>query len=139
MSRTLSIDEASATLGVRRKSLLNLSYADRKHGRDDRFVQENGELRVKSEAIGYNAIEHNTDIQKITTAYQHTLFAIAGHSDWEIACNVSKRTHQKPLGVYNNIKNFKFANPKRGQIVLDTLKEICSRNPLLFSYEELER
>lgn len=121
MREFMSLESACATYETPRKALQNLSYFDRRTGRDDRFCRQDGHLYVRQ---NYKC-PHFDDIAEL---YYRALEC--ADSEKEIAKFISRRTGKNINAVYFYFRNFKFKNPDFARIVAKLLEIFIRQNNL---------
>ena len=98
----LTLDQASKSYDITKKQLLNLYYADRDKGRTDRFMIEDGVVKVHEEYL----CPHRSDIEAL---YFVALESTNG-KEKTIARTIANRTGKDIETVYRYLRNFRFKN-----------------------------
>ncbi|QCD52488.1 hypothetical protein [Campylobacter sp. RM16192] len=128
MSREfISLNAVETYFETTKKDIQNLSYLDKKNGRQDRFIFKDGLLYVHS---NYKC----PHFEEISELYYKALEC--GASEKDIARFVAKRVGKSEHCVYHYFRNFKFKNPDFARIVGKLLK-IYIKQSSLFADEIL--
>lgn len=119
----VKLNDAALINEITKKQLQNLFYHDRDTGRTDRFVMEEGELKVHVDYLCPHRAEiENLYIQALETS----------SNEKEIARIIAKKTGKKVHNIYMYLRNFRFKNAKFAALVIDALKEYISHNNLFY-------
>ena len=121
----LTLDQASKSYDITKKQLLNLYYADRDKGRDDRFIVEDGVVKVHEEYL----CPHRSDIEAL---YFVALESTNG-KEKTIARTIAKRTGKDIETVYRYLRNFRFKNHIFAHTVMSILKEFIQTHNLFYA------
>lgn len=117
----IPLEIAANEAGISKKSLLNLSYCDKKHGRSDRFIVSNGFVYVHA---NYKC-PHFDELAEL-----YYKARVVASSDMEIAKFISRRTGKKVANIALYLRNFKFKNPDFARIVAKLLRIYIKQNSL---------
>lgn len=121
----LTLDQAIRMHYIPRKSLLNLYHSDKKSGRTDRFIVENGVVKVHQDHL----CPHRVEMEML---YLQALETTHG-KEKEIARTISKKTGKELNTVYMYLRNFKFKNYAFAQTVMNILKEYIETHNLFYA------
>lgn len=121
----LTLEQAAMSYGICKKQLLNLYYTDRDHGRCDRFIVENGIVKVHEEYL----CPHRSDIEAL---FYQALESTSGEEK-PIARVIAKRTGKDVNTVYFYLRNFKFKNHIFAHTVMNILKEFIQSHNLFYA------
>lgn len=121
----LTLEQATKMYDIPKKHLLNLHHADKLSGRTDRFMVENGVLKVHEDYLCPHRIEiENIYIQALETT---------GGNEKAIAKAIAKKTGKEIHTVYMYLRNFKFKNPEFAKTVMSILKEYIQTHNLFYA------
>ena len=104
-----------------KKDIQNLSYLDKKNGRKDRFIIQEGALYVHT---NYKC-PHFEEISKL-----YYKAVECGANEKAIARFIAQRVGKSEHCVYHYFRNFKFKNPDFARIVGKLLMIYIKRNNL---------
>ena len=121
----MTLNQAAKFNEIPKKYLLNLYYADKAHNRNDRFVVENGVIKVCDDYL----CPHRSDIEEL---YLQALETTSGNEK-EIAHIIAKKTGKELNTVYMYLRNFKFKNHTFAQTVMSILKEFITTHNLFYA------
>lgn len=121
----LTLKEASLMHDIPRKFLLNLYYADKEKGRTDRFIVEEGVIKVHQDHL----CPHRVEMEAL---YIQALETTSGNEK-EIAKTIAKKTGKEINTVYMYLRNFKFKNHEFAHKVMSILKEYIATHNLFYA------
>lgn len=121
----MTLDSASKLYGIPKKYLLNLYYADRDTHRADRFILENGVIKVHEEYL----CPHKSEIEALYFQALET----TGGNEKAIAKTIAKKTGKDINTVYMYLRNFKFKNHIFAHTVMSVLKEFIQTHNLFYA------
>lgn len=121
----LTLSQASKMYEIPRKHLLNLYHADKEKKRIDRFMVENGVIKVHEDYLCPHRVE-------IETIYLKALETTSGNEK-EIAKAIARKTGKEINTVYMYLRNFKFKNHLFAQKVINILNEFIATHNLFYA------
>lgn len=121
----LTLEQAAMSYGICKKQLLNLYYTDKALGRCDRFIVEDGIVKVHEEYL----CPHRSDIEAL---YYQALESTSGNEK-AIAKTIAKCTGKDTNTVYMYLRNFKFKNHIFANTVMNILKEFIQSHNLFYA------
>ena len=127
--RFIPLGSCDRYFDITKKDIQNLFYVDRKNARNDRFIVQDGELKVHP---NYKCPHFDT----ISELYYEAVSVASSEKD--VAKFISRRTGKSENTIYFYFRNFKFKNPDFARIVIKLLKIFIKQNSL-FVDEILEK
>lgn len=121
----MTLKMASKVYDIPTKCLLNRFYEDKKQGRCDRFIVENGVIQVHEDYL----CPHRQDIEAL---YLQTLETTSGNEK-EIAHIIARATGKDINTVYMYLRNFKFKNYEFAQTVMSILRDYIATHNLFYA------
>lgn len=121
----MTLDAASKLYDIPKKYLLNLYYADRDSGRDDRFVLIDGVVMVHEDYL----CPHKSEMEALYFQALET----TGGNEKAIAKTIAKKTGKDINTVYMYLRNFKFKNYAFAHTVMHILKEFIQTHNLFYA------
>lgn len=118
----MTLKQASKVYDIPKKYLLNLYYTDRDQGRTDRFIVEDGVIKVCDDF----KCPHREDIENL---FLRALESTSGNEK-AIAKLIAEKTGKKINTVYMYLRNYKFKNHIFAQQVMNILKEYINTHNL---------
>ena len=120
----ITLERASFLYDLPKRHFLNLFHEDKKHGRDDRFIIENGVIKIHEDYL----YPHRREIEELYIQALETTHGI----EKDIAKVIAKKTGKGIHTVYMNLRNFKFKNYLDAKEVIAILKEFIRNNNLFY-------
>lgn len=121
MNKFISLNAGASYFNTTKKDILNLSYLDKKSGRDDRFILKDGVLLMH---YNYKCPHFDELCELYFKAVE------VSKSEKEISRFISKRVGKSEHCIYHYFRNFKFKNPDFARIIIRLLQIYIKQNSL---------
>ncbi|ALV24950.1 hypothetical protein CIG2463D_1382 [Campylobacter iguaniorum] len=118
----VSLEECAAYHDIPKINLQKLRYADKIHGRNDRFMEDKVIL------------DFNNPLYNDTTKIYFKALGVAGGNERELARYVAKQTGKNEWSIYMLFRNFKFKNQEFSKRLIEILENYITENCIFANY-----